>query len=399
MPTSKARSEATIAFHGTNALGRPESGFVRADSNQKALKALQERGITDVRLYGDSSCGAMRPELEKLSTQELAQLAEFEMQSMKEPSRRVYLRQTLQTYRAPLIAGTLVFSAAAVAGSATGMLSGAVIGLSMPLFSLYAYRASARYDKGVKAWNTGDWEQALVHFNWLLARYDERKMPEMVLDLTSRMAQIPTLFSEPEDALTLIEARRDLYKKHLPAGYYQARASVLLAAGDSGAFLRELKQLESLNDDSPVTRLDIALAEARFGTPAAAQERLRDIDPALLPDPCRPGYHWLEGEIALNNNRFGDAAHYLSEAVNGFLDYRNNPVMWPVLASCTGALALALAHTNEHEKAETLLSQVQHVLRIHGDPVLQAKLKLKFPGLLADNRAESQQESADITDD
>ena len=384
MASTDSRSHPTIAFQGINAEGQPESGFVQADSNQSALQQLENRGITDVRLYGNAEHATDRSDLQNLSRQELARLAAFEVESIAAPSSWLFLREVFFSQRAPLIAGTLVFVGSAWVGSLAGMFSGTLIGLTLPALSIWAYRASVHYDKGVRAWSLGDWDQAASHFNWLLARYDADKMPDMVIDLTSRMVVMPNLYSTRDDALSLLETRRELFESHVPGAYRQARAAVMMADGDSDAFLLEFRELHGLAERSAATRLDLAIAEARFGDVCSAKKLLETLNREVLSEPCKPGLDWLEGEIALREGDDLAALTHLNHAVSGFLVYRKNSVIWSVLAICTGSLALAMSRLGESEKAEVLLGNVQPVLLAHADRVQLAKLKLKFPGLLAD---------------
>ena len=384
MSNATSRSQACIAFRGTNAKGEIESGFVHADSNRAALQQLHERGITDVCLYGDTEQAKGRGDLTALTDKERARLAAFEVESMTDPSWRMFMREALYAHRAPLIAGALVFSGALYAGSLAGTISGGFIALTLPIVSLWAFRASAHYDKGVRAWAVGDWEPAARHFNWLLARYGTEKMPEMVVDLTGRMAVMPNLYPNVENALALIEARRELFEHHLPGAFHQARAAVFMTSGDRDRFLSECRALAPLAESSSVSALDLALTEARFGELERAQSLLESIDCAVLPQPCKPGLDWLRGEIALREGEDAMAVRWLNAAVDGFLVFRNNPVIWIVLAASTASLALAMSRIGESTKGEALLGNVLPILLVHGDRVQLAKLKLKYPGLLAD---------------
>ena len=384
MASSDSHSLPTIAFQGINTDGQLESGYVQADSNQSAIKQLEDRGITHVRLYGDTEYADGRTQLHNLSKQERARLAAFEVESLTAPSMWLFLREVLFAQRAPIIAGMLVFAGSAYLDSSAGMFSGALIGLTLPALSVWAYRASLHYNKGVRAWSLGDWDKAATHFNWLLARYDADKMPDMVIDLTSRLVVMPNLYSTRDDALALLEARRALFESHVPGAYHQARAAVMMAAGDSDAALLEFRELRDLAQRSVSTRLDLAIVEARFGDLCTAKMLLETLNKEVLSEPCKPGLDWLEGEITLREGNELAALSHLNHAVGGFLIYRKNPVIWGVLAICTGSLALVMSRLGETDKAEVLLRNVRPVLLAHADRVQLAKLKLKFPGLLAD---------------
>ena len=72
MSSANVRPQPSIAYRGINSDGQPEGGFVTADSNQAAMQILHDKGIREVRLYGDASQAMNRHDLAGLSDDELA---------------------------------------------------------------------------------------------------------------------------------------------------------------------------------------------------------------------------------------------------------------------------------------------------------------------------------------
>ena len=90
---------------------------------------------------------------------------------------------------------------------------------------------------------------------------------------------------------------------HRPdAGLFAAKAPGRVAA----LFPVAWHSLEAAPDD-PTRQIDMALAEARFGSVAEARDELTKVNPALLSEGLLICRQWIEGLIALRSADNGRA--------------------------------------------------------------------------------------------
>ena len=111
------------------------------------------------------------------------------------------------------------------------------------------------------------------------------------------------------------------------------------------------------------------------------QERLAQIDTALLPSFAAGFIAWTEGLILLREGRPG-ALDRLAAGVSAFLELSSNPVGWTALAFCTCDHAVALSLAGRREQARAEIARVWPILQAHGDrPLLRM---LQADGLAPD---------------
>lgn len=186
-------------------------------------------------------------------------------------------------------------------------------------------------------------------------------------DLDVRLACIRAREQSLHEALAKVEPWRERLAGQ--PGLYDARvAAVLVAAGDTVGHLRAVMQAQQAQPQDPVRRLEGALAQARFGDAALAQQLLDGVAPEQVTAQARPFADWTRGLLQMRDVD-GAAVATLGAAVDGLVQRSTRPelqpALWPAVALCTADLALALHQGGRDELARRHVAEVWPVLEMH----------------------------------
>ena len=358
-----------LLYSARDADGKPCQAYVDAASNEEARRKLAALGLREVVLHDDAFIAGQRDELAALAPDELAKLAAFELGVRKHGSDTAgFLKQVLRRNRTALWIGL----ALTVWGLERGdffLTAGGLLTLGTgPVISLWNYRQVGRYNRLLRQLAWGEWAAARASVAELKPHMSA---PNHAFDLAIKEACIIARTRSLSEARAFIAPWA---AKMQAPGYFEARTAVIhLLSGDSAGFLAGMKAAHVLAWDSPTTRIDYALAEARFGDPAIAAELIASLSPEALPPMALPFLAWIRGLIAYRR-KAPDAVEKLAEAVDAMAAGGDNPAFWITQALCVGAYAAALLAVGREAAARQAVEKVWPVLRQHGDAALLADL-------------------------
>lgn len=354
--------------------GHACQGYVEAASNEEARAKLQASGLRDVVLHDDAFIATAREDLAALSPQELARLAAFELGVRKHGSDTPgFLRQVFRRNRHVVWVGLALAIWGLERGDILMTASGVLTLGTAPLISLWNYRRVGRYNQLLRELAWGEWAAALAS----IAALRPHMAPlSQAFDLAIKEACILARTRTLGEALRFIAPWAEKMKT---PGYFEARTAVIhLMSGDVAGYLAGMRAAHALASDSPTTKIDCALAEARFGDPGRAAELLAGITPSAVPPLAIPFLAWVRGLIALRRHDH-EAVERLAEAVDAMAAGGDNPAFWITQALCVGAYAAALLAAGRELAARQALEQVWPVLKQHGDAALLAELAAISP--------------------
>ncbi len=371
----KRRITRTILYSGVDRDNKPKNGYVEAENNREALQILKKEGVSDIRLHDDGLYASYRNELEDLSDKELERTAQFEIECRYNLNIFGFLKEVLRKNIFILLAGAGVIAWGIYSNSTIIILVGILLMLSMPVFSLWNYRHVNNYNRLQIELAWGNWQEALRLIDKLRVHMKES---EVAFDLDINEACIVARERSLEEALKIVDMWREVFSETSPSLYESRISSMYHYCGDYDGFVECMRSAYLKSPENSLVTLDMALAEARFGSVEKASALLEKVHKEELPRFALLAVSWVKGLVARTNKDLA-AKDYLESAVLQISAYSKNPVMWKHIALCTGAYALALHDSDEKQKAEELLEKIWKVLKVHGDNILLKEIGEKFP--------------------
>lgn len=358
-----------LLYSARDAAGKTCQGYVEAESNEAARKKLQTAGLCEIVLHDDVFTASERAELAGLSEQELAKLAAFELGSRSRGRDTWgFLKQVFRRNQNPLWIGGALVVWGLERGDGWMIASGGLTLGALPLISLWNYRRVGRYNRLLSELAWGEWAAAQASIAALRPHMQELTQ---AFDLAIKEASILARTHSLAEALAFIAP----WQEEIPTpGYFSARTAVLyLMVGDAAGYMAGMRTAYAQAGDSPTTRIDYALAEARFGDPQLAADLLAGMAPETIPPLGLPFVAWIRGLVARRRGE-PEAVEKLAQAVDLMAASGDNPAFWVTQALCVGAYAAALLETGRLEAARQAVAQVWPVLQVHGDAALLADL-------------------------
>ena len=369
-----------ILYSAIGKEGKPETGYVDANSNAEALSILRASGLTNIELHDDYVTSQERPELKSLDKEQLGKLAAAEIQIRRgEPKLKTFLylhRDTIVT----TIVGLVIVVAGFLEQSNTTIVIGSTLALLTPAYLYWIQRHARRYNALMAAFARGNWRKAR-HLITLLKKHVDSGM---VFDLDAREAAIDAMEGDLDLALKKLETWKISMDCKSPGMYESRISSLYQIQGNYAACLDYLRQALEKNPDNPVYILDLAMSEARLGSIDKAAALLEQLDTSALITMAKPYLSWAKGIIALKNNSYREALELLGEAHTAYLAMQNNPIFWISLSLCSAYLSLVLHHQGQTKTAEDLLAEAWPIVKLHGEKPLLDAINEQFgnhPGL------------------
>jgi tetratricopeptide (TPR) repeat protein len=350
--------------------GKQKSGWVEATTAQQAVADLSAAGLTDIQLHEAPATAALRTHRESLLGPGAERMAAFELRVRAKPGLRTVLAEVARQSRAWLVVDVAIIAWGAFRASASTMAFGFFLAVLPFALTAWKHRHARHYNELMRAYAVGDWPkvQAL-----LAALRAGPGLTNLQFDLDIREACMRAAQGVPPDAAALEKWRGALAQKS--PGLFEGRlAAVYSAAGDYARCLELMRNAYELSSDDPSRRVDLALAEARFGDADRAEDLLNGVDERALPAFGKPFIHWARGIVALKRGRDSARAD-LEQAVAIFLPLSAHPATWTPLGVCAGAYALSLARAGRAEAAASTLKRVWPVLKAHGDRPLLTMIR------------------------
>lgn len=359
-----------VIYSATNPNGSTKNNFIEAKSNKEAINILRKKGLKNIRLHDDAFSSFQRDDLDEMTEKQLEEIAQFEINTRKKANVFTFLTEVLRVNKVLIITGLGIFSWGAFNSYLFTSIAGAVLGLSMPILSLWNYRVVNNFNKLQKTMARGEWEESLKLIDKLRKHMKE---PEMAFNLDIYKASIIASKKSLTESLLIVK-KWELQFEDVSPGLFESRVAILYhASGDYDGFLTKMREGFHKSSENPSILTDLALAEARFGSIEQAISLLEKVSIEELPQHGLPFIDWAWGIIAKRQNK-PVAIDHLNKAILGLLAYSDNPAAWTSLALCTGSFAVLLSENGQPQKAKMLTQSVWDILKNHGDKPLLREL-------------------------
>lgn len=364
-------------FEAVDAAGNPVADAVDAATAQDAHARLVMTGHRDIRLLSDQTTAAMHADLGAMSPEDRQRMAAARVRQMHARSlwrsHWAALMDLVRPSRYALAAAAVLAVYQAWHGHWLSAIPLALyvchplLGLLWSLFRLDSYRQL---------------QTAMVHGRWteslrLIARLRRQGKPRaLIMDLDFREAQVRIRLGDPVGRHLDYLAR---WKSELPRepGLFDSRlAGVYLAIGDYEKY-REAARTSLAAAPGDASRLiELAMAEARFGSLAEARKLLERVDVKVVTGLAGTYRQWVEAVIALNSGESAKAEVLLALCATQVAELvRRLPMAEAWQAMLAGQHSLALARLGRREEAARIPAAVWPLLQLHADPAFLALLR------------------------
>lgn len=365
-----------ILYSAVDDSGREIQSFIEARSNQEAYDILEYKGFSKIEFHDDAlHIASERIELEDLTDTQNRAIAKFEIQSRRHQSFYSFLLEVLRSNKWLIFTGLILVAWSIYNQSTVGIALGLLISLPFPAISIWNYKNVKRYNDFLAAFALGKCDKALTLLNHLKK---SMTAPEMAFDLQIREACIRVKNTHVGgDILNQLQHWQDKFIASSPGLFESRLATVYFSAGDTVRFVELMRDAYAKSPNNASVILDLALAEARTGHYERAQTLLNHIDKALLPVHGRPFLHWVQGLIDAND-QLPSADNQFSSAIAGFMEFNDNPAVWPSLAMNIADYANFEPHTKHDTKLKGL-QKAWPIICFHAEKSLIDSLKVHYP--------------------
>lgn len=368
-------------YEGRDAQGKMQRGAIEAGSEREALLKLRQSGFAEPRLLSSENTAFLRNDLNQLSGAELQRHARAEIAFGK--TRTLAGEILLSLWRVTRINAGYLLMAVAYLGWALHLRSPVRLGIALVVLC-YPYamlfwnrRHLDHYRELQRAMALGQWAEARRQ---LALMRTKRNMNELTAyDLDVREVQINVREGMPvEQALRQLERWRER-KKDSKGSFHSTLVRVYLAARDYPAYLGAARAYYAAQPEADGRKVELVLAETRFGDPVRARQLLDSIDRAQLVPVAQRFYDWASGLLALSEGNTAAALPFLEKTVDHYRESsRKAPVGLSMLAISTAAYAVALARSGRKAEGQALLKDVDQPLRLSIWPGLQHWLETEL---------------------
>lgn len=282
------------------------------------------------------------------------------------PSLAALLRAQAWSSPGWVLAGSLPAAAGLATGQALGVWVGGLLAAWPLLQTAWAHPSHLRHRRLLRHHALGDWERVRV-----LARSLRRRAarhPELGFDVDLCLAGIYARDHNLPDALARLAPWRVRLNTR-PGAFDAALAELRLMAGDTVGHVAALARAQRQAPQDAGRRVDLALAEARFGEIDRAEQWLRDTP--LVPPQHQAQFAWAQGLMELRRDR-PEAAATLGRAVALLAEQAVLREAWVPLAHGACDHAIALLQAGQRQAARARIAAVWPVLEHHAPvPVLR----------------------------
>jgi hypothetical protein len=227
-------------------------------------------------------------------------------------------------------------------------------------WAAWVFPSAQRHRRLLRHYALGDWDRVRVLARAL--RGASARRPELDFELDLHLAGIYARDHALADALARLEPWRARLTTR-PGAFDAAVSQVHLMAGDTGGHVAALARAHRQAPQEPVRRIELALAEARFGDLAHAEALLGD---ANVPAAALQGrVAWTRGLLQLRGGRPEAAAITLGGAVAPLAAEAAAHEAWIPLAACACDHAIALHQAGRSEAARARIAAAWPVLQHH----------------------------------
>ncbi len=360
-----------ILYKARTGTGAEVTGYVDAITAQDAVAQLKASGLVDIELHESPGNAATRTDRVMKSEAQAARLAAFELNVRARPGLKTLLAEVVRRARWIVAGAALLIVVGLASGQPLLALTGTIVLAVTFGVPIWRHRYSRYFRRMIQALALGEWIEA----RRMLDRFARRRHSDMVTaSIPFYDAQIRVRQGEPLDD---VMARLEAVRSKLPPEQFMARkASLHSAVKDYDGFIACMREAWELTPDDPSRRVDYALAHARLGDLALAEELLAGVDMEALQVNGRPFVWWARGLVELRNDK-PSAEATLTRGVEGFLKIAS-PASWSSLALCSGACALAMVRNGDRAGAKTMVGRVWLILKVHADTRLRGEVETEI---------------------
>ncbi|WP_417216848.1 hypothetical protein [Alcanivorax sp.] len=333
-----------------------------ADSAAQAVVLLEERGLTAIRLQSHILTASQPLDTHGLNERDYARHYHFFQQN--QGWKAFFTAFTRQNWWLVLLA--LVMATWCLMRGDWLWAALVLVLLLVPLaWGAWKYRDALLFNQLLEAIAHGQWQRGLECINTLRRRMGDASA---LMELAVHEACIQARLGRPDDAQVILAEWKPLMDSFMPGMYSAHQARVALAQQRYDR-VRDLHRqaMDASGGDAAMT-LDYALMEARYGSAARAHCLLLEVATVELPEYGYAFVPWVEGIIALRQQRTVDAREKLQQAMSGMSGLAGNPALWMTLAMVSSDLGKALLGMGGEEQARGMVSAAWPVLSVHGDP-------------------------------
>jgi len=343
---------------------KEQTNYIEADNNKQAIELLKSQGFTNIVLYDNASFTVIKNELlEGKSDWELKRSAKFELKSRKDNSLFSFLQEIIILNWWFILIGLIIAVLGYSQNRSMTLVFGIIMIIVMPIISTWRRRHLKRYNRIAHYYSFGKWDDALREIK---THRKFKRFPDHMHDLDFREASILAKLGKLDQALDLVSKWQNAYNTSNP-GYYESRLSgVYDSAGNEEMCLTLMNECYNKSTDKMFSTIDLSMIEARYGDDKKSIELLKNINLEELPIIAHAYNDWINGTIAMRNNKDANAKIFLEKALIKLLERQGEILSEPSIAICSGELALVLNRLGNTNDAKELISKVSIVLKAHG---------------------------------
>jgi hypothetical protein len=342
------------------------------------LAHREDSGLTEIVFMQAPQTAVLSQEIIPADPQKEREYAELRARIQEKPGLATALGAVAKGTRYHLV----LFGAVLIFGLWRGnpyLTTLAFAGLAAP-FAIFLWnrRHLDRYQNLLRANAWGRWEQVKRLAAQLRSAPGNQLMQ---FDLDVKLAQIQAREGNIAGAVGSLEKWRGTDAK--APGLFESRlASVHSAGRDYAGYIQMMERAAELSQNDPSRLVDVALANARFGSTEKAQSALAQVDTSLLPPIAGSFIDWIHGLLHLRAGAFDEAALRLRASSQAFRELAlKSPSGWVGLALVSAHCALAEKRSGQCEQAKRNLDSLTHIVNAHADPSLLSTLRSELPEL------------------
>ncbi|HEX5277514.1 MAG TPA: hypothetical protein VFW42_07595 [Fluviicoccus sp.] len=364
-------------YEAVDAAGNPVADAVDAATAQDAHARLVMSGHRDIRLLTDQTTAAMHNDLGAMSPEDRQRMAAARVRQMHArgqwQSHWAALMDMVRPARYALSAALVLAIYQAWHGHWLSAIPLALYVCHPLLRLLWSLISVDRYRQLQTAMVHGRWAESLQLIERLRRQGRSRAL---IMDLDFREAQVRIRRGDAVDPHLQYLMR---WQSELPRerGLFESRlAGLYLAIGDYDRYREAARtSLEAAPKDAS-RLIELAMAEARFGSLSEARKLLERVDAKVLTGLAGTYRQWVEAVIALNSGEAAKAEVLLALCAAQVADLvRRLPMAEAWQAMLAGQRSLALARLGRREEASRLPAAVWSLLQLHADPAFLAMLR------------------------
>lgn len=364
-----------ILYKATNPQGKALQDYISANSNEEAFQLLTEKGYTDIEFLSDAFTGISQPGVTELDAKSRASLARFDANVRKNPGTLNYCIEVIRLHKAWIVTGSIILCWGIYANNLWAIIGGTITALGFPLLQVRGHLKAKRYTKIISDSALGNWEPALKNIETLKKSVKERGV---LFDLDIRKACI--LAAQKKDpCLSELEQKwKNVMSLESPGIYHSRLSSIYYKLEDFEQYLQCQREAYFQSNQTPITKIDLAMGEIRYGDLHKAGVILKSISEDYLPNYGKPYLTWVNASYIKHNDSQKAEKLYIS-AINGLSEFVDNPAVWSALAMCVADFACAAQSEHAIDQARRLLQQFKQIIVSTADSITKNTLCEKFP--------------------